>query len=154
MTLKKIKGDLLDMAENGDFDYIIHGCNCFNAMGAGIARQIADRYPNAQEVDNLTEKGEVMKLGNFTCAGTGKFIVVNAYTQYHTSRAGEDVFEYEAFALILKKVLHTFGGHRYGLPYIGMGLAGGDKTVILSIIENWAKEVSAKGGSVTLVEWV
>ena len=151
--LKKIKGDLLDMADRGEFDYIVHGCNCFNAMGAGIARQIADRYPNVQEADLKTARGSIMKLGNFTYGYSSTCAIINAYTQYGTSADGSDVFEYEAFALVLKKILHEFGGKRYGLPYIGMGLAGGDRKVILSIIEDWAKQVSAKGGSVTLVEW-
>jgi hypothetical protein len=34
-----------------------------------------------------------------------------------------------------------------------MGLAGGDRQVILAMIEDFAKEISAKGGSVTLVEF-
>jgi hypothetical protein len=34
-----------------------------------------------------------------------------------------------------------------------MGLAGGDKKRILAMIEDFAKKVSAQGGSVTLVEF-
>lgn len=151
--LKHKTGDLLDMAENGEFDLIIHGCNCFNAMGAGIARQIADRYPSAQDADNKTTKGSIMKLGNFTWGYGEGFDIINAYTQYGTSADGSDVFEYDAFALILKKVFHEFGARRIGLPYIGMGLAGGDKKRIITMIENFATEVSALGGTVTLVEF-
>ena len=32
-----VKGDLIKSAKEGQFDVIIHGCNCFNTMGAGIA---------------------------------------------------------------------------------------------------------------------
>ncbi len=157
--LIKTKGNLLDMADRGDFDIIIQGCNCFNAMGAGLAPQIAKRYPMAQEVDSDTVKGSIQKLGNWTMAynnPTGnpvQFRIINAYTQYSTSRQGEDVFEYAAFELILRKLAHQYGKQRYGLPYIGMGLAGGDKRRILAMIENFAKEISAKGGTVTLVEF-
>ena len=154
------KGNLLDMADNGDFDIIIQGCNCFNAMGAGLAPQIAKRYPMAEAVDSDTVKGSIQKLGNWTMAYSTNdnpdqkdFRIINAYTQYVTSQQGEDVFEYAAFELILRKLAHQYGKQRYGLPYIGMGLAGGDKKRILAMIENFAKVVSAKGGTVTLVEF-
>lgn len=157
MTLIKVKGNLLDMADRGDFDVIVQGCNCFNAMGAGLAPQIARRYPQAQEADNNTRRGNIMKLGCWTSAAevtpTHSFTIINAYTQYSTSNQGEDVFEYAAFELILRKLAHEYGRQRYGLPYIGMGLAGGDKKRIMAMIENFAKVIAEKGGSVTLVEF-
>ena len=146
------KGNLLDLAEAGEFDIIVQGCNCFNTMGGGIAREIAERYPLCAEIDKLTERGEYMKLGNWTEFDTSKFIIINAYTQYNMSR-GTDVFEYTAFELILQKLHHQYGSKRIGLPYIGMGLAGGDKDIILSQIEYFAEKVAATGGSVTLVEF-
>ena len=159
-ALIKVKGNLLDMADAGEFDIIIQGCNCFNAMGAGLAPQIARRYPAAEEVDSKTVRGNIAKLGNWTMAWSSHydetikpFKIINAYTQYETSKQGEDVFEYAAFELILRKLAHEYGRHRFGLPYIGMGLAGGDKRRILAMIENFANVVSAKGGSVTLVEF-
>ena len=63
--LIKTKGNLLDMADAGEFDIIIQGCNCFNAMGAGLAPQIARRYPLAEAVDSDTRKGSISKLGNW-----------------------------------------------------------------------------------------
>lgn len=148
------KGNLLDMAERGNFDIVVQGCNCFNAMGGGIAKEIAQRYPDAQEEDRKTIAGDYKKLGNYTqVLIEDSFIIVNAYTQYQTSKVGEDVFEYSAFALILQKLEHEHGTKRIGLPYIGMGLAGGKKSVIIPMIEYFAKSVSAKGGSVTLVEF-
>ena len=43
------KGNLIDMAEAGKFHIIVHGCNCFNTMGSGIAKEIRNRYPRAYE---------------------------------------------------------------------------------------------------------
>jgi O-acetyl-ADP-ribose deacetylase (regulator of RNase III) len=151
-ALKHTKGNLLDLAEAGEFDIIVQGCNCFNTMGGGIAREIRERYPMAAEVDNETLKGDYCKLGNFTTAFTGKFLIVNAYTQYNMSQ-GNDVFEYTAFLLILEKLLYAYGDKRIGLPYIGMGLAGGDRETIIPMIEEFAYRVAAKGGTVTLVEF-
>ena len=39
-ALKHTKGNLLDLAEAGEFDIVVQGCNCFNTMGGGIAREI------------------------------------------------------------------------------------------------------------------
>jgi O-acetyl-ADP-ribose deacetylase (regulator of RNase III) len=150
--LKHTKGNLLDLAEAGEFDIVVQGCNCFNTMGGGIAREIAERYPMAATVDNETEKGDYNKLGNYTTAFTGKFLIVNAYTQYNMSQ-GTDVFEYSAFDLICQKLHKEFGTKRIGLPYIGMGLAGGDKDTIMEQIEYFATKVNELGGSVTLVEF-
>jgi O-acetyl-ADP-ribose deacetylase (regulator of RNase III) len=150
--LKHKKGNLLDLAEAGLFDVVVQGCNCFNTMGGGIAREIRERYPMAALVDNETVKGDHNKLGNFTTAFTGKFLIVNAYTQYNMSQ-GTDVFEYTAFQLILEKIAFTYPGKRIGLPYIGMGLAGGDPSWIMPMIEDFARRITKSNGTVTLIEF-
>lgn len=151
-ALKHAKGNLLDMAENGDFDIIVQGCNCFNTMGGGLAREIRELFPMAATVDDETQKGDYNKLGNYTTAFTGKFLIVNAYTQYSMSR-GTDVFEYGAFQLILEKLAFAFPGKRFGLPYIGCGLAGGEQETIVDMIDVFAGRIALEGGSVTLVEF-
>jgi O-acetyl-ADP-ribose deacetylase (regulator of RNase III) len=156
--LLHLKGNLIDMAENGDFDVIVQGCNCFNTMGGGIAREIRERYPHVAAVDGKTVRGDYNKLGNWSSEnvilknGTITFDIVNAYTQYNMSQ-GTDVFEYTAFELILQKLLHTYGDKRIGFPYIGMGLAGGNAEHIIDMIEEFAYNVQTKGGTVTLVEF-
>ena len=153
--LNKIKGNLLDLAEAGEFDLIIHGANCFCTMGGGIAREIKARYPVVASVDMETVRGDYNKLGTWTECDAGennRFTVINAYTQYKMS-TGQDVFEYAAFELILQKLIHAYGDKRIGLPYIGMGLAGGDKAIIIPMIESFAERVATFGGSVTLVEF-
>lgn len=154
--LKHAKGNLLDLAEAGEFDVVVQGCNCFNTMGGGIAREIRERYPAAAAADAATVRGDYTKLGNWTVGlndlGDRKFLIINAYTQFNMS-TGEDVFEYTAFQLILQKLVRLYGNYSIGLPYIGMGLAGGDKDIIIPMIEWFAEQVSAQGGSVTLVEF-
>ena len=159
--LKHAKGNLIDMAEAGMFDVIVHGCNCQNTMGSGIAKEIRARYPEAYVVDTEYHKalafdyGEPFvfeKLGNFSTYTTFNFIVINAYTQLHYLPRGVDHFEYESFYLILKK-LEALGGVRFGFPYIGMGLAGGDETRIIKMLIDFANKITDLGGSVTLVEF-
>ena len=158
--LKHEKGNLLDLAEQGEFDIVVQGCNCFNTMGGGIAREIRERYPDVAAVDTKTKKGDYNKLGNWSehmaiarhREPQSYFTIINAYTQYDMS-TGEDVFEYDAFRLILQKLAHTYPKGNFGFPYIGMGLARGDSEAILSMLENFAKTISKTGGSVTLVEF-
>ena len=166
MMLIHEKGNLIDMAEQGLFDIIVHGCNCFNTMGSGIAKEIRARYPEAYEADTRYDAqiGAALrykKLGNYSSAVASEnmFQIINAYTQYNYNGSGtngevfNDVFEYDSFKLILQKLLHFYGNCNFGFPYIGMGLAGGDKDRIIAMLEDFAVKVSAKGGSVTLVEF-
>ena len=151
MLIKKT-GNLLDLAENGDFDVIVQGCNCFCVMGSGLACQIKQRYPGAANADARTFRGDFNKLGNCTMFDAGKFLIVNAYTQYNMSK-GEDVFEYAAFSLILQKIAHFYPTAIVGLPMIGCGLAGGNKEIIIAIIEDFSEKITSTGGDVTLVNY-
>ena len=148
-----VQGNLLEMGKNNEVDIIVHGCNCFNTMGAGIAAQIAQQFPDAKLADDETVRGDAGKLGTYTIGMGGRLVILNAYTQYGTSKNGEDVFEYTAFQRVLDKIALRFGKWRIGLPMIGMGLAGGDKVRILTMMEEFSKKVQAQGGSVTLVEF-
>ena len=149
--MKEVDGDLIDMADNGDFDVIIHGCNCFCTFGAGIAYLIKQKYPNAYEVDCFTKKGDSNKLGTISSSMNetkeGKpLVVVNGYTQFHWSKVNGDgklqpaprgtvLVNYDAIRGIMKEVKKKFSGKRIGYPLIGAGLARGDWKVIAKIIE-------------------
>jgi O-acetyl-ADP-ribose deacetylase (regulator of RNase III) len=149
--MKQVKGNLLAMAEAGDFDVITHGCNCFLTMGAGIAGQISKRYPAAFAADKTTKSGDRTKLGSFTAAeikrpnGTS-FYVVNAYTQYRPGAC----FEHSALEKALVAIRAEFGGKglRFGMPFIGAGIGGGDWTKIAPAIE-----AGLAGEDVAIVKW-
>ncbi len=136
--MKIIEGNLLHLAKDGKFDVIIHGCNCFCTMGAGIAKQIKQVFPAAFDADLATESGQREKLGTITWAsieGTvAPLIVVNAYTQYNWRGNGLKA-DYEAIRAAFKQVKTSFAGKKIGYPSIGAGLAGGDWEVISSIIK-------------------
>ena len=150
-----IKGDLIKMTMAGHFDVIIHGANCFNTMGSGIAKQIREKFPEAYAADCATVAGDRSKLGTYTEAHYNFLVVVNAYTQYDFNKRGEskDLFEYDSFRAILDSLAAKYVGSSFGLPMIGCGLAGGDKTRIIKIIEDFATIVESKNGSVTLVQY-
>jgi O-acetyl-ADP-ribose deacetylase (regulator of RNase III) len=152
--LKHAKGDLVAMGKAQEFDIIVQGCNCFNVMGSGIAKQIRAECPDAWLADQETLAGDRNKLGRYTIGMAGRLVVLNAYTQYTKAKhPGDDVFEYAAFEDVLDRIGNRFGKWRIGLPYIGMGLAGGNPERIMPAIEQFAAQVAAQGGSVTLVEF-
>lgn len=134
-----IHGDLLQLALEGRFDVIVHGCNCMCVMGAGIAKQIRTQFPEAYEADIQTPKASAEKLGSISSApvrrGGNMFHVVNAYTQFDWRGAGIQA-DYEAIRKAMKQVKNSFSGQRIGYPQIGAGLARGDWVVISSIIKD------------------
>jgi len=137
--MKSIKGDLIHLAQEGQFDLIVHGCNCFCTMGAGIAKQIRSQFPQAWEADRATVSGDKSKLGSYSkaCINTpsGRLHVINAYTQYNYSGDGVLV-DYDAVAKVFSALKKQFSGQRIGYPKIGAGLAGGDWKIISSIIDS------------------
>lgn len=153
--MKQIKGDLIKLAEAGAFDVIVHGCNCFNTMGSGIARSLREKYPQVYEADCKTEAGDIGKLGTYTVAFADRFVIVNAYTQFKFNKGAEraDVFEYTAFQLVLEKLATLPEPVRFGFPLIGCGLAGGNKTRIIEMLEEFSSKVEKHGGTVTVVEF-
>jgi O-acetyl-ADP-ribose deacetylase (regulator of RNase III) len=166
MALTRLKGDLIELALEGQFNYIAHGCNCFHAMKSGIAGQIAQRFAIAAAVDRFTLYGDRSKLGSWSLApattyGGSPFFIVNAYTQYTYSRS-KDVFEYGAFdtfldnfgAMLIKELeVSKSGAQTVGFPKIGCGLAGGDEATIVKKLEAFANRVEPCGVKVSLVEW-
>jgi len=148
--MKYVKGDLIHLAREGQFDLIIHGCNCLCTMEAGIARQIRTHFPQAWQADLATASGDRSKLGSYSKAyvdtPSGRVCVINAYTQYHYSGDGV-LADYDAIAKVFTALKKQFSGNRMGYPKIGAGLAKGDWNIISNIID------SALDGEVhTLVE--
>jgi O-acetyl-ADP-ribose deacetylase (regulator of RNase III) len=136
--MKVIRGDLIKLALDGQFDVIVHGCNCQCTMGAGIAKTIKDVFPEAYAADLRTTKGSREKLGAISAAtvmrGRHELTVVNGYTQFNWPGPGVLV-DYAAVRTVMKGVKARFPARRIGYPKIGAGLAKGDWTRIAEIID-------------------
>jgi O-acetyl-ADP-ribose deacetylase (regulator of RNase III) len=150
--MKKRQGNLIELAKEGTFDVIVHGCNCWCEMGAGIAKAIRQSFPEAYEADRQTTPGDRSKLGTCTTAasqvGDHTVHVVNAYTQFNYTKQGDEVLvDYDAVRSCMRWIKERFSGLRIGLPKIGAGLAGGDWGEISRIIDEELAEED-----VTLVE--
>ena len=161
-----ISGNLLDFPPYCKTDsdkylginVIAHSCNCQNVMGAGIAKQIKERYPQAFEADRECYNNEYneggnwkVRIGDYSKAEIeSKFLpnnkgrIYNLYTQSGYSTKKREV-NYEYFWRSLKAMQEdlisiqeeTGQPQVLGLPYgISCGLAGGNWKIIKAIIED------------------
>lgn len=144
--LKYIDGDILNVED--EFDLIAHGCNCFCNFGAGLAKGVKIKYPEAYKADLATLKGDKKKLGSCSYHDYGGFVVVNAYTQYFYG-GGKVNADYNAIRKCMKWIKNSYGGKKMAFPKIGAGLAKGDWKIIEKIIME-----ELKGENVTIINYV
>lgn len=163
---KEVKGDLIKMAQEGVFDVIAHGVNCFCVQGAGLAPQMVKAFqtnnPLYYNLEDLFYKGDINKLGcidyytHYLLNGVPQFdqprnnytnskkykelIVINAYTQYNYGRnhidGDQNPLDYEALTLCMRKINKIFLNKHIGLPLLGAGLARGNWDRIKKIIQS------------------
>lgn len=150
-----VEGNLLNLADEGYFDAILHGCNCHHIMGAGIAKQIKERYPEAYFADGQYFKlssTKISMLGGYSyCTIKTKtedlrssFMLFNLYTQYIT---GPD-FKIESFKECISKIEKGFSNKSIGLPWIGCGIGGlKDKSKIIEVL------ASCKNNNYYIIEY-
>lgn len=131
-----IQGDLISLAIEGKFDCIVHCCNCFHCMNAGIAYQIKNTFPEALIEDKKTAFGSKNKLGSYSVAKSGNVIIVNAYGQYDTGLYQRQL-DYDALRCCMYNINRDprFQNLQIGLPMIGCGLAGGDWKTVETILD-------------------
>jgi O-acetyl-ADP-ribose deacetylase (regulator of RNase III) len=140
MSLKELDGNLLECAEQGMFEVIVQGCNCQNVFGAGLAKQIRMKYPQAYLADSNADRIGVNVLGNVSVAQCQGFIIVNAYTQKNIG--GGLQTSYEAVRECMKKIRDMYPTLKIGFPKnMCCGLGGGDWGVVSKIIEEELHEM-------------
>lgn len=136
--MKECTGNLLALALQGEFDVIVHGCNCFCNMGAGIAKSIKKQFPEAYAVDQTTSPADHSKLGSYSQTLIQRdgiqFVILNAYTQFDWRGKGVKA-DYSAIRKAFATLRKEFDGLRIAYPLIGAGLAGGDWASIAAIID-------------------
>lgn len=133
---------------------VAHQVNCCGVMGAGVARQIKNLYPEvyyayASYVKDFTELNDMPPLGECLVQETddGRHIILNVFGQDGYGR-DKQYTDYEAlrkgFVNGIRWVRDEYqNGEYYGMlqltiaiPYkIGCGLAGGDWEVVKNMLE-------------------
>lgn len=136
-----IEGDLL----MSNCTVIMHQCNCFKSMGAGIARSIALQFPEALQAD-LEDKGTPRdRLGSFTYAKiNNQLTVVNLYGQYDCgggvkTQYGKLENAIDGFFTYAKE--QDIDLSKVGVPYkMGCGLAGGDWSIVKGLLQKQSRK--------------
>src|SRR5688500_17879069 len=120
--MRTISGDLIKLVLEGAFEVIVHGCNCYCTMRAGIANGIKAAFPAAYSADLATARGDRAKLGTCTFAEIdregARLTVVNAYTQFDYRGNGPKV-DYDAVRSCLRWIKQHHSGKKIGFPKIG-----------------------------------
>lgn len=143
--IKYVKVNALDLKEG----VIAHQVNCKGVMGAGIAKQIKEKFPIVfDEYKTLCYKNNNDKdllLGNAQLIQTNKdnIYVCNLFGQ-NTYSAKTKQTNYLALNLALYKMLkqiEDLGIKNVAIPHkIGCGLGGGDWGIVKNMIEEVFKD--------------
>jgi O-acetyl-ADP-ribose deacetylase (regulator of RNase III) len=134
-----IRGDILET----DSDVIAHGVNCKGVFGAGLAKEIRDKWPEVYNnyMDKFLRLG--WRLGEIQINYPENKIVVNMATQENYGRDPKKVYiDYSAVAVCLDKLFKYCKEHSLScaIPKIGCGLANGDWKTVGHIIAKTHKE--------------
>jgi O-acetyl-ADP-ribose deacetylase (regulator of RNase III) len=135
--IRYVKGDVLETAA----DIVAHGCNCVGGFGAGVAGQIARKYPLAAHyyLDKFDNEG--WHLGEVQFVPVEQSLL---YTRWIANCAtqkdiGTDKVQADYYAIetCMRRVKEFAKSHdlTVAVPKIGAGLAGGDWDRIERILE-------------------
>jgi O-acetyl-ADP-ribose deacetylase (regulator of RNase III) len=137
------QGDLLEAPDLYHLDAIGHGVNCVGSMGAGIAAQIAHRWPAMYESYRELCDGDHNPLlpGQIQAwiAPDTQLCIYNIASQF---RPGRDA-KYNWLASGIGNMLYHAEVNdikRIGLPRIGSGIGGLNQQVVENIIRILADE--------------
>ena len=136
--IKEFNGNILDLFKSLNQVAIIHGNNCENNMGKGLAKTLKDKFPRIWKPNTKCTMGdfEIIEVK------PNKYII-NAYTQILRGKPNNTFDTYEIRKKALRDVFKDLKlDHNTVLliPRIGAGLAGGNweeiKNIILENIEH------------------
>lgn len=144
-------GDIFEEFHDKSRVILCHGCNCCNTMGAGIAKYIADNYPEAKEADEQKHSFVDSNLHEYNEKLPGKLSHTNPYlaqdfraiVNLYTQRFPGQNFEYELLHKALdelSKVIIQYEFDNVLFPAIGCGIGGGNFYLVIGIISKWYKE--------------
>lgn len=124
MPIEHKRGDIFQFGER----VLAHGCNCLGLMGAGIAKEIAARFPIALHKNKIAVKAGVFVPGyaQFVVDEENDQCIYNLATQLQPGRVASEPrldYCYLAFANMLNHAMRNRIS-RIAIPRIGAGIAG------------------------------
>jgi O-acetyl-ADP-ribose deacetylase (regulator of RNase III) len=129
-----VKGDLFKSGA----DIIAHGCNCRGGYGSGVAFTMAKKFPKAKRYYLDKHESEGWELGDVQFVKVfGDRYIANCATQDAYYPRDKVHADYDAIRLCMMKVkdFAKAENKKIAIPKIGAGLAGGDWTVIETILQ-------------------
>jgi O-acetyl-ADP-ribose deacetylase (regulator of RNase III) len=149
MSLQIIQGDLLD----ADEPVIAHGCNVKGLMGAGIARQIAERYALLYNCyENECYEGRFQTGDSLAVSTNGRW-VFNLATQDKPGPFARYEWIEKSFDSMFAQMI-SLGLRRVAIPKIGCGIGGLEWDQVEAIIEKVVARVSDDHWSPEVVVYV
>lgn len=152
-NFKEIDGDLIELFKEGEFDVIVHGCNCFATMGAGIALTMGNEFPEAKAADKrLKIPNGKKRLGKLSYAeidgipnDKDKAFVFNLYTQFNPGPDFKMKALKDSLGNMIKQLEFQYeefdpSDIKIGFPLIGCGIAGGDWNEVKKVIKKMMKD--------------
>lgn len=139
-----VKGDLLE----GQTNIIMHQVNCKGVWGAGLAKQIRDKHPNAfVDYKRLCDEKGSKLLGYSRIWISEDKTIFSIFGQDGYGR-DRQYTDYDALASGIKEAIRKYRKNKevlvqfpIGIPCgIGCGLAGGDWLIVKKLLGNIEKE--------------
>lgn len=128
------KGDLLEAQE----PIIAHSVNAQNKFGAGLAKQISEKYPFVKEQYLKYGVTNSWEIGDIQYVYVGDKFIANCCTQEFYGRY-KDYNDYNSYYKVFIELACFCERHHFetiGIPRMGSGLAGGEWSKIEKILRN------------------
>lgn len=151
MNIKFVNGDILTFPERDGDTIICQQVNCRGVMGAGLAKQIRDKWPAVyNEYIRVTDVCDKLMLGSYQNIKVGPHLyVVNLFGQDGYGR-DKRYTNYAALTAALFRAMKENPHATFRIPYgLGCGLAGGNWVTVLNLIEE-----AANAWNVNVEIWV
>ena len=138
--IKHVKADIFTT----DCDIIVHQVNCYGVMGAGLAKQVKEKYPDVYDIykslcNNVVPEvllgTTLMVQINDALEDSNKKYIANFFSQ-ESYGYGKQFTSYEAFKKCLEYLKDRYSDYSIAFPYlIGCKRGGGDWNKIYGVIE-------------------
>ena len=138
--MKFIYGNILDIKKG----LILHQVNCMGVMGAGLALDIRNKYPKVWLDYKNHDSMDLLKLGNVvtTVIHPSELVYGSICGQLQYGRTGACYTDYNALSTAFFSIQTMKFGPIY-IPWeMGCGLAGGNWTKVLQIIERFLPDAT------------
>lgn len=119
-------------------EIVVHGVNMQGVMGSGFAKSFKQNFPEAfLDYINYYDLGS-LNLGSLLIHNyPNNFSVISAVSQRFYGNKGGCYVDYTALEVALRKValLANKNNQSIHMPFIGGGLGGGNKDILMSIYQ-------------------